>query len=993
MAKRLFIHALLLTAFSAIVQVSFEITGGAQAPAQPREAAQPVNQSDDPLLRAFRWRSIGPASMMGRVDDIAVVESNTSIWYVGYATGGLWKTVNNGTTFTAIFDNQPVSSIGDIAIAPSNPDIIYVGTGEPNNRQSSSFGGGVYKSTDAGKTFTLVGLTDTQSIGRIVVHPKDPNTAYVAAVGHLFGPNEERGLFKTTDGGKTWTNVKKIDADTGFTDVAMDLTDPNTLYAASYQRRRVPWGFNGGGPGSGLWKTSDAGKTWTRLTGSGLPDNPILGRIGVDVCRSNPNVVYAQFEVGPSGQGGGGGGGGGGGQAVPAKPLPPDPKRSGIWRSDDRGKTWRIASNNNNRPMYYSQVRCDPKNPDTVYTLGLPLHKSTDGGKTFREMPNIAHVDHHALWVDPTNPNHLIIGNDGGIDISWDQGETWEYVPTMAAGQFYHVGVDMRDPYYVCGGLQDNGSWCGPSRTRSQNGIINADWYRIGGGDGFYAQIDPTDWATVYTESQQGNMSRLDLRTGERVAIQPRAPQAPGRGGRGVGGGEAGRGGAPPAAGGTPPGRGTPPTPGQPTPAVPQPESEEQPPPQGRGGGLPPNVVPTPPAGTQFRFYWNTPIVLSPHNPRTVYVGGDRFFKSMDRGNTWTMSADLTRNIGRNDRPIMGVPGDQPMASKHDGMSVYSTVTTIAESPVLPGVIWAGTTDGNVQLSRDAGTTFKNVVDNIKGVPAETHVSRVEASHHDAGTAYVSFDGHRTDDHKPYVFVTRDFGATWTSIAANLPTGNVNTIREDPRSRNLLYVGTEYAFFVSLDGGKEWKRFMNGLPTVRIDDVVVHPRENDLVLATHGRSVWIMDDITALQQLSERVSSSDVHLFQPRAGTLWAQDIQLTRYMGGSQHFVGENPPFGTAISYHLRAPVSGEVRIAVTDVSGTTVRDLTGSNLAGINRINWDFRANPRPGQGGGRGGGGGGGQNQGPLVAPGQYLVKLTAGGKTLNATVTVKPDRIER
>ncbi len=492
----------------------------------PSPTPTPVNWSEDPILKRFVWRGIGPASMGGRIDDIAVVENNTYVFYVGFATGGVWKTTNNGTTFQPIFDTYSTASIGDIAVAQSNPDIVWVGTGEPNNRQSSSFGDGIYKSTDAGKTFTRMGLENSQTIARIVIDPKDANTVYVAVLGHLFGPNKERGVYKTTDGGKTWNNSKFIDEDTGFTDLVIDQSDSKTLYAASYQRRRTSWGFNGGGPGSGIWKTIDAGKTWKRLDGNGLPEG-LLGRIGLDVSRSNPNVVYAQMEVGAST------GTGGEEQTIPgASPTPtptpspspspaasptPDAKKSGVWRSDDKGKTWHVVANENNRPMYYSQIRVDPKNAENVFVGGLNFSKSLDGGKTFKSLQQaIPHSDHHAIWIDPNNGNHIMIGNDGGLDVSYDQGTTWEYVNTIPAAQFYAVAADMRKPYWVYGGLQDNGSWGAPSQTRNPAGITNADWFRTGGGDGFYSQADPTDPFTVYSESQNGAMNRLDLRTGRR---------------------------------------------------------------------------------------------------------------------------------------------------------------------------------------------------------------------------------------------------------------------------------------------------------------------------------------------------------------------------------------------------------------------------------------------------------------------------------------------
>lgn len=909
--------------------------GGAVLGAQPRpeSASRPVNASDDPILREFVWRSIGPASMGGRVDDIEAVPSDPSTIYVGYATGGVWKTTNMGTTWTPIFDDYPVSSIGDIAIAPSNPNIIYVGTGESNNRQSSTSGDGVYKSVDGGKTFTHVGLEDTHHISRIVVDPKDPNVVYVAAMGHLFGPNRERGLFKTTDGGKTWTNTKVIDEYTGFTDVVMDPRDNRVLYAASYQRQRTPWGFNGGGPGSGIWKTTDAGKSWTRLTGHGLPDAPVMGRIGLAVAPSNPRIVYAQIELVPPPSAGRGGGPG----QEPQEPQPPDPTRSGLWRSDDAGRTWRIVSNTNNRPMYYSQVRVDPANPDIVYTMGAQLYKSTDGGKTFRTLSGYGHGDHHAMWINPRNGRHIILGNDGGVNISWDEGATWDYINTMPVGQFYAIGVDMRKPYYVCGGLQDNGSFCGPSRTRNPAGITNADWYRVGGGDGFYNLIDPTDPNIVYTESQNGNMSRLDLRTGERVTIRPR-PRTPGRGG----------------------------PPGQPS-----------------------NVVPEPAPGEVYRFNWSTPIALSPHDPATIYTGAQRFFKSTNRGDTWTASEDLTKRIDRNTLPIMGVPGDQPMASKHDGTATYGTITTLAESPSRRDLIWVGTDDGNVQVSLDGGRTWTNVAPNIPGPKGNYQVSRVEPSRFDPATCYVAIDNHRNDDWNPYVFVTRDYGKTWQSITSNLPRGNVNVIREDPKNPNLLYVGTEFGLYISLDGGREWKRFMTGLPTVRVDDLLVHPRENDLIVGTHGRSIYILDDITPLQQFGPHVAAADVHLFDVRPGTLWLTDTTLSRVNTGTKRFAAPNPPVGTAISYYLRA-AAGEVTITITDLEGKTVRTVRGPGRAGISRVQWDLRADPPPRPADAPPLPPGTPPPPGPLVRPGTYLVKLAAAGKELVKPVIVEEDR---
>lgn len=1022
-----------------------------------KPALPPINQSDNPLLKKFVWRSIGPASMGGRIDDIEAVESNPFVYYVAFATGGLWKTVNNGTTWEPIFDTYATASIGDVAICQSNPNIIWVGTGEPNNRQSSSFGDGIYKSTDGGKTFTHMGLKETQTIARVVIDPKDANTVYVAALGHLFGANRERGIYKTTDGGKSWQQVKFIDEHTGFTDLVIDPVDTKTLYAASYQRRRTSWGFNGGGPGSALWKTTDAGKTWTKLTGNGLPEGE-LGRIGLDVARSNPNVLYAQIEVGASlgagGGGGGGFGGGGGGQRQQQANQPPDPKRSGLWRSDDKGKTWHIVSNENNRPMYYSQVRVDPSNENIVFTGGLNFSRSTDGGKTFRNLAGVAHSDHHAIWINPKNGNHLMVGNDGGLDVSYDQGENFDFINTIAAAQFYAIGVDMRKPYYVCGGLQDNGSWCGPSQTRNNAGITNSEWYRVGGGDGFYVQVDPTDHTTVYAESQNGAVQRIDLKTGRSTMIRPRAAQRP-RGPQARGGG-APQASAPPSAQQS--GQNTAQDGGIQMPAV-RPmrqggqggqtgeqsgeRQSSEPDPQQmmqmmqmmggfRGGNpLQSNIVPAPPEGEQYRFNWSTPILISPHNPRLIYVGANKLFRSFDRGDTWTASPDLSKQIDRDKLEIMGVAGNKPMLSKNDGAANYGNITTIAESSILPGVLWVGTDDGNVQLSRDGGATWNNVAGNIPVLTGNNHqISRVEPSHHDAGTCYVTVDAHRSDDHKPYIYVTRDYGATWTALANNLPMGNVNVIREDAKNKNLLFVGTEYGLFLSLNGGAEWQKFMTGMPTVRVDDILVHPRDNDLIAGTHGRGIWIIDDITPLQQMNDKVLAADAHLFEVRPGTQWDNDITLSRFAGGQKAFKGENPQAGTAIMYYLKSAPGSDVKITISDISGKVIRDLTGTKEAGLNRVQWNLRGNPPPRPAGfGRGGPGGGlppagqpaaappqqpqsqpaqqagqaagGGNQagvvnfggrrfnltGPPVEAGVYLLKLSVDGKELTTKVVVE------
>ena len=909
------------------------LSGGALA-----SQLSPVNESDHPLLRDFQWRSMGPANMGGRIDDIAVVESNPYVMYLGFATGGVWKTTNNGTTWAPVFDTYATSSVGDVAVCQSNPEIVWVGTGEANNRQSSSFGDGIYKSTNGGRTFQRMGLEETQTIARIRVHPENPDVVYVAAPGHLFGPNPERGIYRSADGGATWARILFVDDDTGFTDIVMHPKDNNTLFAASYQRRRTPWGFNGGGPGSGIWKTADGGETWIRLSGNGLPDG-IMGRVGLAVSRSKAGVIYAQIEVGfqsPRRSRG----------RRSAKEGPPDPQRSGVWLSEDAGETWHIRSNNNNRPMYYSQIRVDPNDDQTVYTMGASFYKSIDGGRNFEVVGGIAHADHHALWINPHNSNHLVLGNDGGLDITYDQGRTWEFVNNLPVGQFYAIGVDMRKPYYVYGGLQDNGSWGAPSRTRSALGITNMDWFRIGGGDGFYVQIDPADYNNVYLESQYGNVVRLDLATAERVAIRPRSA-SPERRGR--------------------PGR------------------------FGRRGPARSNIVPEPPEGERYRFNWNTPIHLSPHNPHTLYVGANKLFKSVDRGEIWMGSEDLTRQIDREQLSIMGVRADKPMLSKHDGTASYGTIVTIAESAVLPGVIWVGTDDGNVQLSRDGARTWTNVRQNIGGVAPmrdDHQVSRVEPSRFDAATCYVSIDGHRSDDLNPYVFVTRDYGETWRSLSAGLPKGNVNVIRQDPRNKEMLYLGTEFAFYISLDGGKDWHRFMNGLPSVRVDDILVHPRDSDLIVGTHGRSIFVVDDIGPLQQLGKKALESDVHLFDVRPATRWREDVTLNRTMGGAKHFRGRNPPFGPAVGYFLKSGAQA-AKIEISDIDGRIVRSIEGKKTAGLNRVRWDLRRDPPPPPDEDNPRARRDRRRPGPVVASGTYFVKLSVDGNELTTKIRVEED----
>ena len=856
-------------------------------------AAQKAGQDagvfiDESILDGLKLRNIGPANMGGRIDDFAVVEDSPHIIYAGTASGGVWKTVNNGVTWEPIFDSQETSTIGDIAVAPSNTDIVWVGTGEPNNRQSSSWGNGVYKSTDGGKTWKNMGLGDTHHIGRVVIHPTNPDIVYVAALGHLWGPNKERGLYKTSDGGKTWTNTKFIDENTGFVDVAMDPENPDTLYAAAYQRRRRGWGFDGGGPGSGLFKTTDGGETWVRLT-SGLPGG-ITGRIGLDIYRKNPNIVYAVVEH----------------------------KQGGIYRSEDKGFTWRRMSRTNPRPMYYSQIRIDPNNDQRIWVLGARMHMSEDGGKKFNtNYVTRIHGDHHAMWINPKNSDHMIVGSDGGIHFSYDRGRTWDFVNSLPLGQFYEIGFDMKDPYTVYGGLQDNGSWGGPSETYYVQGITNDEWFRIGGGDGFYTQVDPTDPDTIYAESQNGYLFRLDLKTGESKNIRP------------------------------------------------EPENPEE----------------------SYRFNWNCPIHISPHDPKTIYYGGNKLFISHDRGNTWEATIDLTKQEDREKKPLMGILPDKGTLSKHDGIAYFGDITTIAESPVKPGLLYVGTDDGNLQVSGDGGETWKNVTDKLPGVPEFTYVTRVIASHFAEGAAFATLDGHRNDDFKPYVFATTDYGESWKDISGNIPLGStVNVIREHHANPDLLFVGTERGAYFSVNRGKKWIMIKGNFPMVPVDDIAIHPRENDLILGTHGRSIWILDDITPLEQLTEEVQDSSAYLFDiPEA-----VQLRLFYHKGNTGHklFIAPNPPYGASLSYYLKQKTKKSPVFVIASKDGQKVIEIKGPKTAGIHRVSWNLRygAPDIPELGRTR-------RGRGPLVLPGEYDVMMNAGEQEMTKTLRVAEDpRIE-
>ena len=971
--------------------------GSALAQATPPAAPVPsINLPSNPALSGFRWRSIGPVGQGGRVDDFAVDEKNPSTYYIGFAVGGVVKTTNNGTTFAPIFDTYGAASIADLALAPSDPNILYVATGEANNRQTTSYGDGLYKSTDAGKTFTNLGFKDAQTLGRVIVHPLDPNIVWMAVGGHLYGPNAERGVYMTTDGGKTWNKTLYVDQYTSATELVIDPSNPNNLWAAMYQRQRTAWGFNGGGPGSAIYNSTDGGRTWKKFSAPGLPRGT-MGRIALDIPKNYPNVIYAQIEVasdkepavtpapGAAGVSGGRGGRGAAGAAAAGATLgagdstansggggrgrgnvgPPDPTSSGVWRSMDKGRSWTFMSNTDQRPMYFSQIRVDPNNPEIVYTGGVGPTKSVDGGKTFTGLNNMGHVDNHAIWIDPLNSKHVMYGNDGAVDVTWDGGEKWESLRLWAAGLSYHSSVDMRHPYYVCTGLQDNGSWCGPSSVRDAAGVRQWMWQSVGGGDGFQNAIDPTDFNIFYTESQNAGIQRYNNNIGEVRSIKPGLPGQGGRGGAGFG---------------------------------------------GNGFGAAGSRIINPNPGAPIQFNWNSPIVLSPYNSSVIYLGGRSLFISRDRGNTWTTTKELGKGIDLNARQIMGVPYSQPacggggggggggrgagpgvacILSKNDGYvaNEFGTMTEMAESPVMPGVLWAGTDDGNIQVSRDGGYNWDEVGRNIPGVNHEYYVSGLEASWYDAATAYVALDGHRNDDLKPYIFKTTDYGKTWASVSGDLPMlGNVNSIRQDPVNRNLLYAPTELGFFISLDDGKTWNKFMPNLPIGRTDEVVVHPRDNDLILSTHSRSVWIMDDITPLQHMTPEMMDRESTLFATRDAIAWKTDRRIATDIPGDKWWAGENAPAGTAITYYLKTAGMGDAKITIADaITGQEIRTQTAPTNAGLNRWQWNLCGNaPPPGQAGAGGGGGGGGGRGGGIcqgarpAGPGTYRVTVNVGGK---------------
>jgi len=936
---------------------------GAPGSARAQEAAT----VEEALFADLQWRNIGPANMAGRVTDIEAVEGDFATVYVAAASGGVWKSTNAGTTWTPIFEDYGTGNIGDIAIFQPDPNIVWVGTGESCVRNSVGWGDGVYKSTDGGETFINVGLSDTHHISEVLAHPTDPDVAYVAAQGHLWGHTGERGLFKTTDGGQTWdklTDGLPDDNRTGASDLIMDPRDADVLYVAFWQRLRQPHRFDSGGPNGGIFKSTNGGRSWEQLT-DGLPEGE-TGKIGLAISRANPDTVMAIVEHGfqPS-------------QRVEGEPNPDYDDMSklgtGIYRSESGGDSWEYLSRYNNRPFYYSHIWMDPVDDEIVYVLSGSAQISIDGGRTFdRSMGGIS-GDFHALWLSPSNPEIFYVGNDKGSYITYDNGYSFVMFDNMDIGQFYAVTADMRDPYYVYGGLQDNGNWGGPSNSRDWNGILNDHWFKFHSGDGFHTTVDPNDWRTVYTESQGGSIRRLDAvfrQVGKSITpgrqnvlnideylVEPEGEPEAGGGGRG-----------------------------------------------GFGGGG--NRLPR----EQFRFNWSSPLILSPHQTTTIYFGGNHVFKSTDRGDTWMIvSPDLSyADPETTDPESGGLTRDVTSAETH------ATVLTISESPVTPGLVWAGTDDGRVHVTRDDGRNWTDVRSNFPGVPRGLWVSRVVASRYAEGRAYVSFDGHRSDNFESWVFRTDDYGATWTDVSGNLPDEPVYVVTEDPKNSQLLFVGTEFGAYATVNGGERWGRLDNGLPTVAVHDLIVHPRDGDLIAATHGRSVWILDDITPLQQVNSEVLAADAHMFTNRVATQWRGVSRgATRghklFMGRNPLTIQQRPPGNSpselastaAINFYLREAPGEDVTIEISGIGGDQRFQTTIEATAGINRYYWPMRFSPAAAQGGGagaqggrggagaRGGRGGFRGPQGPQAGPGTYLVKLTVGGETYTATLSIRPD----
>ena len=876
--------------------LSLALVRGASARGQQVSAVK----VDSETIAGLGARNIGSAAMSGRIAAVAAVhEGNRLTIYLGAASGGVWKSMNGGTTYKPIFDKQDVQSIGAVTIDPTNPKVIWVGTGEPWTRNSVSVGNGVYKSTDGGENWTNLGLKESERIAKIVVDPSSPNTVYVCAPGKLWSDSDERGVYKTTDGGKSWARVLKgANASTGCSMLSMDPKDPRTLYAGLWDFRRKGWTFRSGGAGesapsaSGLLKSTDGGATWTDLTAAsadGLPAKP-WGRVAVTVAPSNPRVVYAFIEAAPP--------------------------RNALYRSEDGGKSWQLRDRSQNmiwRPFYFANLIVDPKDENKLYKPGGSLIMSTDGGQSFSNIGGGAHGDFHDVWVDPQSTDHLITVDDGGVWYSYDGANKWWKGENLPVSQFYHVSVDMARPYRVYGGLQDNSSWVGESEY--PGGITNSRWENMYGGDGFWTFADPADPDYLYAEAQGGEIGRVNRKTHESRSIKP------------------------------------------------LPLYNEK----------------------KLRFNWNAPIHLSEKNKGTIYIGAQFLFRSRDHGEHWDrISPDLTTNDPQKQKQEEsgGVTVDNSAAEMH------TTIYAISESPRNPNLIWVGTDDGNVQLTRDAGHSWTNVTANIRGLPKNAWVSSIEGGRFDDGVAYATFDNHTAGDLRPYAYRSSDHGKTWTSLVApDSPVrGYAHVIKEDLVNSNLLFLGTEFGLWISVDGGANWSRFKGGdLPSVAVRDLAIHPRDNDLVIATHGRGIWIVDDITPLRALTPQTLANDVVFAKVRPTV--ARLSAGGGWVNGDATFVGANPSQDAVITYYLKKRhIFGDMKIEVLDSAGHVVGTVPGSKRRGLSRVNWSMRlkAPTVPAAASAAGG-----ATIGPRVLPGRYTVRMTKDNKVYSTALQVLPD----
>ena len=912
----------------------------------PASATGQQAVADEDFMSEMEWRSIGPANMSGRVTDIEGVPG-TGTFFVAGATSGVWKTTNHGTTFRPVFDNERVISMGDLAIAPSNPDIVWAGTGEEDSRNSISPGGGIYKSVDGGLTWESKGLEGTQAIGRIVIHPAKADWVYVAALGHPWGDNEERGLYRTKDGGDTWERVNFVSDKAGFVDLDMHPRNSDILWATSWERVRGPYFLQSGGPGSAIWKSTDAGDTWEKVEGNGLPET-MLGRLEIAIAPSYPQIMYAVVEA----------------EAPDEADENGDRNASGLYRSEDGGETWEFMNSSNSRPFYYSGAWVSPDDPDFIYWSSLFF--SRDGGRTVGNPAQGVHVDYHALWWDSSNPDHFILGNDGGIAITWDGGGNFEFPNRIPMGQFYAVSYNMDTPYRVCGGLQDNYTWCGPSR-RAGGAIDNHMWYSIGGGDGFYAPQDPTNPDIVFGESQQGRIYWRNTRTGERHQLQQpdwrERTQALRDSIATLSGDDPDE---PPAAN------------------VAQIEELQA-------------LVAQDSALFDMRFNWNTPLEMSPHDPQTLYIGANRVLKwTYDTDEMTPISDDLTYADPEKIEVAYNTTGG--ITPDVTGAENFATIVSLAESKTNEGELYAGTDDGRVWRTPE-GAEWIELTDRFEGVPEGTYVSRIEPSSHDPNRFYVTFDNHRRDDYTPYVYATDDGGETFRSIASNLPAGApdfVHVIREDPVNEDLLFVGTDVGAYVSTDRGGSWSRFMDGLPTVPVHDLRIHPREREIIAGTHGRSIFVAD-ISLLQELDGGRLPEAVTVFQPRTAIQYADPPVGGEFMAQGT-FRGDAGEYGAEVSYFIpediaeqlaeaareerearreegeegaerRAPgdraglaavrpggrgpagaggggagLGAQASVAILNSAGDTVQVIDGSASAGVNRVRWTFNRRAAP-------------------------------------------------